>query len=134
MPPDLALDGDAIRRIIAPAPEASVGEALRWLESQVDDNPQLNTPEALSALLRFRAVPSRRADAPDRRHAGRPRTSSAVGDREGAGTAAASGPAARGRADHIRARVTAEGEVDLKAHLPVLVAEGAALDRAARAS
>ena len=57
LPPDLALGGDAVRRIIAPAPESRVREALHWLESQVDDNPQLNTPEALTALLRFRPAP-----------------------------------------------------------------------------
>jgi hypothetical protein len=55
---DLALDGDAVRRIVGPAPGPHIGDALRWLESQVLANPQLNTPQALTALLRFRSPAS----------------------------------------------------------------------------
>jgi hypothetical protein len=65
-----------------------VGAALRWLEGQVGDNPELNTAEALTALRRFaprsawNAWPLPTSDAseavrangpvPSRNHAGSP--------------------------------------------------------------
>jgi hypothetical protein len=77
---ELALDGDAVRRIVGPEPGPHVGDALRWLESQVLANPELNTPQALTALLRFRSPASGRAGQAKAKphHPGR-RTPSLVG-------------------------------------------------------
>jgi hypothetical protein len=59
---DLAIDGDAVRRIVGRTSGRHVGEALRWLAAQVKQNPQLNTPDALTALLTYRPNPSWRHD------------------------------------------------------------------------
>ena len=49
----LALDGGNVAVLIGVRTGPQIGAALRWLEGQVGDNPELNTPEALTALLRF---------------------------------------------------------------------------------
>jgi hypothetical protein len=49
----LALDGRDVAVLIGVRTGPQIGAALRWLEGQVGDNPELNTPEALTALLRF---------------------------------------------------------------------------------
>lgn len=49
----LALDGVNVAILIGVRTGPQIGAALRWLEGQVGDNPELNTPEALTALLRF---------------------------------------------------------------------------------
>jgi hypothetical protein len=51
--PELALDGGRVAAVIDVENGRQVGAALRWLHAQVRDNPELNTPAALSALLRF---------------------------------------------------------------------------------
>lgn len=51
--PELALDGGSVAAMIDVENGPQVGAALRWLHAQVDDNPELNTRAALSALLRF---------------------------------------------------------------------------------
>jgi tRNA nucleotidyltransferase (CCA-adding enzyme) len=48
----LALDGNAIMRVLGVAPSPLVGDATRFLMEQVLDNPDLNSPEKLAALLR----------------------------------------------------------------------------------
>src|SRR4051812_39448774 len=53
----LALDGATVRQLLGGVGGAEIGAALRWLERQVADNPELNTSDALGALLRF-APPS----------------------------------------------------------------------------
>jgi len=53
---DLALDGHAIMAILGIGPGPAVGQAKRFLLEAVREDPSLNTPEALAALLRERAV------------------------------------------------------------------------------
>jgi hypothetical protein len=48
---NLALDGAAIMQILGCPPGPRVGRALRHLTERVVDDPSLNTPQALSALL-----------------------------------------------------------------------------------
>ncbi len=117
--PRLALDGEAVRRIIGPASGPHVGEALRWLQSQVDENPELNTSAALTAVLRFW---------PARPVLTRPPAPGLDGPRSApTGTTlriAVEEPAQPGQ----RARLTAEGEVDLANRREL----AAAVDRARR--
>lgn len=54
---DLALDGAAIMKVLGVGPSPRVGEATRYLLDAVLEQPELNTPERLEALLRQRAVP-----------------------------------------------------------------------------
>jgi hypothetical protein len=49
----LALDGGSVAALIGVSMGPQIGAALRWLVGQVGDNPELNSPEALTALLRF---------------------------------------------------------------------------------
>jgi hypothetical protein len=49
----LALNGGNVAALIGVRTGPQIGAALRWLEEQVDDNPELNTRDALTALLRF---------------------------------------------------------------------------------
>src|SRR3954454_2451296 len=49
----LALDGADVAGLIGAQAGSEIGAALRWLEAQVAQNPQLNTRQALTALLRF---------------------------------------------------------------------------------
>jgi hypothetical protein len=47
------LNGGNVAALIGVRTGPQIGAALRWLEEQVDDNPELNTRDALTALLRF---------------------------------------------------------------------------------
>jgi hypothetical protein len=49
----LALDGRNVAALIGVRTGPQIGAAIRWLEGQVGDNLELNTSEALTALLRF---------------------------------------------------------------------------------
>lgn len=49
----MALDGGGVAAVIGVKSGPEIGAALRWLDAQVSDNPQLNTRAALTALLRF---------------------------------------------------------------------------------
>jgi hypothetical protein len=49
----LALNGRGVAALLGVKTGPQIGAALRWLDAQVGDNPELNTREALSALLRF---------------------------------------------------------------------------------
>lgn len=49
---ELALDGNAIMRVLGVGPSPLVGDATRFLMEQVFENPELNSPEKLSDLLR----------------------------------------------------------------------------------
>ncbi len=51
---DLALDGASIMKALGVGPSPAVGEATRFLLDAVLERPELNTPEALGALLRQR--------------------------------------------------------------------------------
>jgi tRNA nucleotidyltransferase (CCA-adding enzyme) len=51
-PGDLALDGRAVMTLLGVGPGAHVGEALRHLLDRVLEDPALNEPERLEALLR----------------------------------------------------------------------------------
>lgn len=53
---NLVLDGHAIMAILGIGPGPAVGQAKRFLLEAVRENPSLNTPEALAALLRERVV------------------------------------------------------------------------------
>jgi tRNA nucleotidyltransferase (CCA-adding enzyme) len=48
----LALDGNEIMRVLGIGPSTAVGEATRFLLDQVLENPDINSPENLAALLR----------------------------------------------------------------------------------
>ena len=106
-PAKLALDGIAVRTIIGSDGGPRVGEALRWLQEQVAANPQLNTAEALTALLRFRPTPSWRLGAADSRGAGGPSTSRAGPTPED------HRPDQRPGEDGTPARIVVDGEIDL---------------------
>ncbi len=49
---DLALDGQAIMRVLGVGPSRAVGEATRFLVDQVLEEPSRNSVDALSALLK----------------------------------------------------------------------------------
>lgn len=49
---DLALDGAAVMTALGCAPGPRIGEALRYLNERILDDPTCNTPPALVALLR----------------------------------------------------------------------------------
>jgi hypothetical protein len=51
----LALDGREVGTVIGVSHGPAIGAALRWLRAEVAINPELNTPAALTALLRFAA-------------------------------------------------------------------------------
>ena len=57
----LALDGRDVGMIMGVSHGPEIGAALRWLQTEVEMNPELNTPAALSALLHF-AAPLRTFD------------------------------------------------------------------------
>ena len=65
MPPPsmLALDGRDVGTVLGVSHGPEIGAALRWLQAEVEINPELNTPAALTALLRF-AAPLRTFDRP----------------------------------------------------------------------
>jgi hypothetical protein len=86
--PHLALDGAEVGALIGVDAGVDVGDALRWLEAQVAENPQLNTPQALSALLEFAPTsawqPARRRSG-HRRHGRAHRSTIASKPRPGSG-------------------------------------------------
>ena len=51
----LALDGHDVGMILGVSHGPEIGAALRWLQAEVEINPELNTTPALTALLRFAA-------------------------------------------------------------------------------
>jgi anti-anti-sigma regulatory factor len=106
----LALAGDDVRAIVGPEGGPHVGAALRWLEAQVEENPELNTAEALTALLRFRPAPSWHQ---------RPASVGADGRRDGR-------TSARRPADGVPARIAVDGEIDLASAEDVATAVGRA--------
>jgi hypothetical protein len=53
--PMLALDGREVGMILGISHGPQIGTALRWLQAEVEINPELNTTPALTALLRFGA-------------------------------------------------------------------------------
>ena len=57
----LALDGRDVGMIMGVSHGPEIGAALRWLQTEVEMNPELNTPAALTALLHF-AAPLRTFD------------------------------------------------------------------------
>ena len=57
----LALDGRDVGMILGVSHGPEIGAALRWLQAEVEMNPELNTPAALTALLHF-AAPLRTFD------------------------------------------------------------------------
>ena len=57
----LALDGRDVGMILGISHGPEIGAALRWLQAEVEMNPELNTPAALTALLHF-AAPLRTFD------------------------------------------------------------------------
>ena len=57
----LALDGRDVGMVLGISHGPEIGAALRWLLAEVEINPELNTPAALTALLRF-AAPVRTLD------------------------------------------------------------------------
>jgi hypothetical protein len=54
----LAVDGRDVGMVLGVSRGPEIGAALRWLQGEVEINPELNTPAALTALLRF-AAPQR---------------------------------------------------------------------------
>ena len=53
--PMLALDGRDVGMILGVSHGPQIGAALRWLQAEIEINPELNTTPALTALLRFAA-------------------------------------------------------------------------------
>jgi hypothetical protein len=51
---DLAIDGAAVMEILGRGPGPAVGRALAWLTERVVEDPSLNTPDRLRALLAAR--------------------------------------------------------------------------------
>ena len=49
---DLALGGEDVMRILGIAPSPRIGEILRELLERVTEDPSLNTPDRLEALVR----------------------------------------------------------------------------------
>jgi hypothetical protein len=61
----LALDGHDVGMVLGVSHGPEIGAALRWLQAEVEINRELNTPAALTALLRF-AAPYERSIARER--------------------------------------------------------------------
>ena len=52
---DLAIDGTTVMKLLGLAPGPAIGEVLGWLTERVLEDPSVNTPEGLRALLASRS-------------------------------------------------------------------------------